>query len=165
MLSGNLNADPVGKLHEFVRNQVADAPAFVDRKLLDVGYEEGEDLLLVEYLAEVDAALDALHSHGVLLVGVEVGEDVEQILLGHRRDKLDHAVQHLRRTLPHLGDLVLGSLGEEVDDVLLVGGGEVGVNDWEELNGRVLGGVGLPIHEALDHLDDLLLHFFYVYDR
>jgi hypothetical protein len=39
-----------------------------------------------------------------------------------------------------------------------VGWREVGVDDREQLDGGLFGGIGVSVHHALNHLDQLLLH-------
>ena len=68
------------------------------------------DLAAGKGAGEVDAAIDALHSHAVLLILVEVAEDLEQVSLWNVRNQLDHVVQHEGSTFAHLWDLILRCL-------------------------------------------------------
>ena len=114
------------------------------------------DFVAWEGTSEVDAAVDALHPHAILLVLVEVGEDLKEILFGHVRDQLDHVVEDKRGAFADLWNLILRCLHEQVDDVPLVARREVWVDHWKELHCCQLRSVGLSIHKPLNHLDDLL---------
>jgi len=88
-----LDADSLGNDHDFVRYEVSDPPAFVDRELLDVRHEYLRNLLTIEDLGELDAAVDSLHADAVLLVLEEVVEDGEQVAIGDTDwNQLDHVV-------------------------------------------------------------------------
>jgi hypothetical protein len=53
-----------------------------------------------------------LHSHGVLLVLIEVAKDGEEILLWYQRNQLNHVVENEGGTLSYLRDIVLWSLSK-----------------------------------------------------
>lgn len=69
-------------------------------------------LLVWKGLGEVNAAVDTLHSYGVLLVLIEVAKDGEEILLWYQRNQLNHVVENEWGTLSYLRDIVLWSLGK-----------------------------------------------------
>jgi len=69
-------------------------------------------LLVWKGLGEVNAAVDTLHSHGVLLVLIEVAKDGEEILLWYQRNQLNHVVENEGGTLSYLRDIVLWSLSK-----------------------------------------------------
>ena len=110
----------------------------------------------------MNATIDSLHPNAVLLVLVEVAENLEEVTLWNVRNQLDHVVYDERSTLAYLWNLVLRRLHEKVDDVALVAGRQVDVDDWEELHGCQLRRVGLPVHEPLDHLNYLLPQILHI---
>ena len=83
----------------------------------------------------MNATIDSLHPNAVLLVLVEVAENLEEVTLWNVWNQLDHVVYDERSTLAYLWNLVLRRLHEKVDDVALVAGRQVDVDDWEELHG------------------------------
>ena len=51
-------------------------------------------LLVRKGLGEVNAAVDTLHSYGVLFVLIKVAKDGEEVLLWYQRNELNHVVEN-----------------------------------------------------------------------
>ena len=112
ILLGAVDTDAVGDLHYFVSHKISNSPGFIDCKFLDVWDQALINLILGKSLREVNAAVDSLHPHRVLIVLVEIAKDLEQILLWHQWYQLYHVVQNEGRAFSNLRDLVLRGLGE-----------------------------------------------------
>ena len=112
MLPRVLHADRIRDLHDLVGHQVADTPALVDSELLQVRSQVLVYFVARQRPSKVNAAIDSLHSHTVLLILVEVPKDLEQILLWHVRYKFYHIIEYERGALSHLRNLILRRLHE-----------------------------------------------------
>lgn len=83
MLLRVLKADAVGQLHDLVSHEVPYPPTLVHRELLDVWDQVLLNLVVWQGLREINAAVDTLHSHRVLVVLVKISENLEQVSLWH----------------------------------------------------------------------------------
>lgn len=113
MLLRILNSNTISNFHDLVGNEVPDSPRLIHCKLLDVRHQILVNLIVWQSFCEVNTAIDALHSHGILIILIEIAKNLEKILLGHQWDELDHIVQNEGCALSDLRDFVLGSLSEK----------------------------------------------------
>ena len=78
-----IKAYPSREVQYPIRYHEADAPTFVLSELPYVGKQKCVYLGGRQLLGKVDAAVDALHAHTVLLVLINYTEDVKQLSLGN----------------------------------------------------------------------------------
>ena len=89
-----LNADAVADVHYLISHQIPNPPTFVHCKFFDVGNKICINLIHGKRLREINNAVDALHSYGILVVLVNIAEYLKQVLFRHMRNQLDHILQH-----------------------------------------------------------------------
>ena len=113
MFLGVLQTNAIGNFHYLICHKVPNPPTLVHCEFLDVRDQTLLDLIIGQRLREMDASVNSLHSHRVLVILVEVTENLEQILLWHQWDQLYHVIQHEGSAFSNLRDFVLRSLSEK----------------------------------------------------